>query len=371
MAAEFQGLRVLCLSPVSGYGGFNTSVHRVQALEELGCQVTVVDSAGALPALQSLLYRVRNKAFRWGFPVPLPDFTDHRGRLLAGASGGDWDVVWLERAITVGEDTLLALRASCPRAVILGFALDDMNARHNQSAQFLQALPHYDWFLTSKSYNVAELRERGCPKVLFVPNAYDPASFRPVDVGPDDQARLGGDVGFIGTYESERAQSLQFLAEQGFHVRVWGSAWSGFRGRHPNLKIEGKPLYGEDFARACGAFKINLGFLRKSNRDLQTTRSIEIPACGGFMLAERTQEHLELFHEGSEAEFFESREELALKCARYLGDEEGRLRVARGGLARCQSAGYSNLERLRQAWRTVLGRGRHSLDGPESHDAPS
>lgn len=344
-AQPLRGLRILAVSPLSAYGGFNTSIHRVHALEALGASVAQLDmSAGEVTGRVD---RVLNALFQRGVSVPVRDTSGVRARLLGAVARERWDWIWLEKAMMVGRATLAAVRARQPHARLIGFSPDDMHARHNQSRQFLEALPLYTDFITTKSYNVDELQQRGCPHVLNIDNGYEPDVFRPMPVGPSDVDRLGGDIGFIGSHEDERADSMLRLAERGLRVRVWGNGWERLQGKHANLLIENAPVFNDDYARACCAFKINLCFLRKKNRDKQTTRSVEIPACGAFMLAERTQEHQAMFVEGEEAEFFASFDELAEKCERYLRDDAERLAIAARGRERCIRSGYSNLERLR------------------------
>ena len=130
-------------------------------------------------------------------------------------------------------------------------------------------------------------------------------------------------------------------AKDGGRVKEWATS-------HHNafLRVEDRALFGDDYAKAICSFSINLCFLRKLNRDLQTTRSIEIPACGAFMLAERTAEHRRLLDEGVEAEFFDNRDELLSKCRHYLSHEEERVRIAAVGRQRCVQSHYSYDDQL-------------------------
>lgn len=90
------------------------------------------------------------------------------------------------------------------------------------------------------------------------------------------------------------------------------------------------------------------------NFDQQTSRTMEIPGCGGFMMAERTEEHRRLFEEDREAVFFSSNEELLAKCRYYLSHEEERKRIATAGHQRCIMSGYSNETGIRKMLDMVM-----------------
>jgi spore maturation protein CgeB len=145
-----------------------------------------------------------------------------------------------------------------------------------------------------------------------------------------------------------RGRKLLALARAGFSVRVWGNGWERMSDSHPRLRLERRPLFNDDYVRAICATKINLCFLRKANRDLQTDRTMEIPACGAFMLAERTAEHRRLFEEDREAVFFDIDDdrELIDKARRYLQDDAARRAVAAAARRRCEVSAYSHHDRV-------------------------
>lgn len=252
-------------------------------------------------------------------------------------------LVWVDKGLTISKTTIGTIKAMGAKSV--HYSPDDYMNPINQSGKLSSALTAYDLVVTTKSYNVAELEEFGVSRVKFIDNAYDPSSHAPID---EARALLDYrcDIAFIGAYEQERMQSMIYLLEKGYHVTMWTPKWPIGYAKPLKLDLREGYLNEKEYAKVISASKINLAFLRKVNRDLQTTRSIEIPACGGFMLAERTQEHMNLFEEGREAEFFSSDQELVDKVAYYLSHDTERKGIAQNGRARCVNSGYSNDDRI-------------------------
>lgn len=328
----------------------STTVQRAQALLDLGHQLSHVTTAAAshMVVKPSLCSRI------WRRIVGPQDRVKANASILRMMHEHLFDMLWIDKGLTIHVKTLKLARQCQPQCRIVGFSPDDMMNRANQSWHFLQGLPLYDFFVSTKSYHVPELQGLSCPKVLFMENAYDPHTHRPVAVDDMDRQRLGGAVGFIGQWEPERAALLRNLALAGIPVRVWGYTWERMKDVPSGMRIENRPLWGDDYARAICAFDINLCFLRKCNRDLQTTRTIEIPACGGFMLAERTAEHERLFTEAHEADYFTNAQELILKTRYYMDNPDKRRMIASSGFDRCMRDGYSYQRRLNQILKCIF-----------------
>ncbi|MHC4261649.1 MAG: CgeB family protein [Planctomycetota bacterium] len=319
------------------------SEQRLRALEGLGHQVTAVPVVPRRPDAQTypkprLFDRVARKL---GRPVDRAGAND---RILRRIESEDFDALWIEGGRAIRLDTLLRARGIQPDLAQVSFSEDDLWMRHNLSRTWREALPAYDLVVTTKHRNADpnELPSLGARAVHYEPKTFDPSFHFPREIDSSDRRRLGGDLGFIGTYERQRADACLELARSGFEVRVFGNGWERWRDKHPRLRVEGRAVSGEDYVRAILATSIQLGFLRRQNRDLHTDRSVEIPACGGFMLAERSVEHLDLFVEDREAAYFGSTEELIEKADHFLTAHEERRAIAEAGRQRCLESNYSH-----------------------------
>lgn len=328
--------RILFIGDLNEYGrGFQ----RFRTLKEMGYDVvahshTFVSEPGMIQP-PTLLYRIF-----WKLRLPLDDMRVN-AILKAEIRQSRFDVIWIEKGNMIRPWTLAAIKKIAPESVILSCSEDDMYARHGHSHWYRWGLRHYDCVFTTKMYNLQELKVFGAKRTRLFLDSYDEKIHRPMQLTASERSRFGCDVGAIGAFEPERAGSLKFLAENGIKVTIWGNGWSNWVGRHPNLDVRNEFLFGEDYSKAICATKINLNFLRKINRDEVTSRSVEIPACGGFMLAERTRRHQDFFAEGEEVEYFGSNEELLAKIKTYLQNEPEREKISWAGHERCLKSGYS------------------------------
>jgi spore maturation protein CgeB len=342
-------MKILFIGDLSSYARARQRFIAMQDLRHLVKGISWVLSETELDVAYKpkLWQRVRRKI---GYPV---DLVELNKKLLPAISKFRPNLLWIEKANTIRPSIYRKIKFNFPNLKIVYYSEDDIYLRDNRSQYLKTSLPIFDIVYTTKPRNLQELPTLGAQKVVCIYQAYDRDFHKPLSLSPEEQKFWGADVGFVGFFERDRAEQMLFLAEQGIKVRVWGFNWQAWQNKHPNLLVEARPVFNQDFIKVLNATRINLNFLRKINRDRHTSRSLEIPACQGFMLAERTDEHLQLFTEGKEAEFFDSREELLQKVQYYLTHEAERESIARAGLERCLASGYSHHERLKIILRKI------------------
>lgn len=322
---------ILYLGPVSG-----TCLDRANALRRLGHRVEHLDLRSLLPQtvwMDRITWRLGGD---WLAPLltrPLSAQLAGRQFDLAYVDGGEW----------VTPAVIRLLRQHAPR--VINYSIDDPYGPRD-GARFRamrQATPHYDLIAVVREVNVAEARTLGARQVVRIYRSADEVNHAPRPVTPEAQARWGCDVLFLGTWFPERGPFLADLIRRGVPLTIQGSNWQ----KAPEWPVlqphwRGGSIAGDDYALAIQCARINLGLLSKENRDLHTTRSLEIPALGALMCAERTVEHEAMYAEGQEAMFWRDADECAAACRALLSDEPRRAAMAQAGRVRLARNGHYN-----------------------------
>lgn len=326
----------------------STCKQRMQAFMALGHEVLLVNTqSDKIRKLNlSLIYKIIQRAIG---PIDLAKANDQIIQKVMSAHSSI-DVIWIDKGVTIKPRTLKKVKKHSQTTILVHYNPDDPfgRLRHDGWGNFLACARFYDIHFVPRPQNIIEYKALGCENIYLFKRSYDPQTHHDFYVDCKDKKIYGGSVGFIGSYEKERALDILYLAENGIPVRIWGLYWHKAHFlKHPNIKIENKALYADNYSKAISSFDINLNFLRKDNRDFHNSRSVEIPACGGFMLAERSTDHLRLFEEGKEAEYFGNREELLEKIKYYLSEKNQRTTIAKAGHLRCINSGYNTIDRMR------------------------
>lgn len=331
-APRSRPLRITYIGPASG-----TSLQRAHALTRLGHTLKLIEPAQFLPR------------------APLvPQWLYHAGAAGAGifidrpifeaVKTYRPELIWVDQGAYLGAETIKTLRGF--GAPIINYTIDDPFGGRDDKRfnRYRAALPYYDLLAVVREENVAEAYAHGARKVMRVWRSSDEIAHRPRPLKPAERERWASEVCFIGTWMPERGPFMAALIAAGIPLSIWGDHWR----KAPEWNViapawRGPGLYNpDDYAAIIQSAKLCLGLLSKGNRDRHTTRSMEIPALGGLLCAERTDEHMQLYREGVEAVFWSSVDECIATCKTLLTEDTLRTQIRQAGLTRFHVNRHSN-----------------------------
>jgi spore maturation protein CgeB len=330
----------------------STACHRSHALERLGHSVdrlnpwTVLD--GRRPSRVD--YHTGYRFLQHRYKKALQNW------LINQSENARWNLVWVDSGEWFGPGAVQLLKQLSGSPVVL-YQIDDCTGRRDwqRFASLRKALPLYELCVTVRASTELEMRAIGARRTLRVWMSHDEIAHQ---ASAGDHNKLSPCISFIGTLipGEGRDRFLIKLHQAGIPLALWGSRWS----RSPHWKAlkssyHGTFLRGSDLTAAMVQSAACLGLLSRGNRDLHTTRSLEVPYAGGLLCARRTSEHALLYDEGQEALFWSDGEECRRQCHWILSNLERAQQIRLAGSRRIRRQGIGNEDICRQILAHVEG----------------
>ena len=262
------------------------------------------------------------------------------------------DVVFFHNSRHVFPSTIRKLRVGPTRPFLVHFTNDNpysKRASYWRWRLLRDAVPLYDKHFVYRPANLADFTRAGAKSVELLPPYWFPRMSRNFQ----RERNAGGftwDLAFGGHYEPDgRREVLEALAESGLRVRVTGGGWRReLAGTSSPLLNFGsvEPSLGHHYNELIGLSKISLCFFSSLNEDVYTRRNFEIPAMGGAMLSQHSEEITHFFSPETEALYFKTLEEIPAKVSDLLSSDSQREAMAERATARLYRDRHSNKDRM-------------------------
>ncbi|MBL7698729.1 MAG: glycosyltransferase [Chitinophagaceae bacterium] len=259
-----------------------------------------------------------------------------------------YDLVWIDKGVFVDPEIVFSLKNNSGRLV--HFTPDPAFTYH-RSRLFYEALPQYDYCVTTKSFEIESYKAFGV-KTIFCTQGFDPRVHKPHHTPREKQG-----VVFIGHKEEEREYIVSKLVEKNIKITIAGNHWEKFSARRKhksNLIYKGKGIFGDDYAKELSAALLGLGLLSRWVPELHTTRTFEIPACGTALVTEHNPEIGSVFSD-DEVIYYDDAEEAIEKIEHYVLKRDKLLPITENGFKKVTEGGYSYPEILSKILKQVNG----------------
>lgn len=330
--------RPLKILYAAGLSPNDSALYRLWALQRLGHKISPLNAFEYIPSI-ALLGKITMRL------AAGPAINRLNRDLISMAERDKPDLVWTDKLLSMQPKTLEKLKAMGIATV--SYMIDNPFGTRSDPGWrlYMKNIPYYDLHVVQRDGNIADYKVRGARDVIKIQTAYEPTIHYPPPPGWTDLGR-DRNVSFIGTPYDQRSKFLTRLwKEFGLPVTVSGGlVWKQHLSAEATAAMYrgNGELFQREYREGIWKSKVNLSFLTHSNKDEFAHKSFEIAACEGFLLAERSDGHLQRFIEDEEAVYFSTIEECVEKIRRYLPDQAARSRIAAAGRARAERSGYHN-----------------------------
>lgn len=240
--------------------------------------------------------------------------TNIQKRLLVELNGQYFDLIWVFKGMELTPKTLKTLKNHTTR--LINFNPDNpfiFSGKGSGNKNISQSIHLYDEHFTYDYEVKSRIESEFGKKCSLVPFGFDNEVISTEEL--KEVAEIIA-VCFVGNPDAYRTKILQEILDHGLPLHVYGHDWQKHI-KHPNLTIHGA-VYEMDYYKTLRKYRVQLNIMRVHNLNSHNMRSIEVPGCGGIMLAPRTRDHEAFFEEGKEAFFYNDIIDLLSKAKNIL-----------------------------------------------------
>jgi len=332
---------------IGNRGGSNIGESFARACSEIGTPFVQIESKEAMRApavLRRLVWRLwDHQPIRLGkFSAEVVDFCRTR----------QMDVVLTMGIAPLTFEALTGIRElGCYCA---NYLTDDPWNPSQRSNWFFQALSGYDHIFTTRRANINDLRALGVRRISYLPFAWDPTLCPEQKYLENELQNYSADIMFAGGGDADRVPYFAALASAGFSVALYGRYWDRFAETRALTRGQ-LPI--SELPKAIAGARIALCLVRRANRDGHCMRTFEVPAAGGCMLTEETEEHREILGPDGECVlYFRTVDEMIAKARLLRENPAERARLAAAARARIRTCSNTYKHRLMRILAAVEAR---------------
>lgn len=328
-------MNILYLGPTSRA---TTSGHRAAALQRLGHTVVGINIKASFNfnRLESKIHYVTGYRFIQGFI-----FNAIKNSLVELSFA--CDLIWIDGGQYFGAQVLVWLKKAF-RAPIILYNVDDPTGSRDACSFYTlkKSFCHYSLCVFVRQESSLEALALGATKVVTVSRSFDEVAHLEASLNTCVNDEFHS-LSFLGTNipGEKRDVFLVNLLRCGVPLLIVGDLYDRSRFWDRIKPFHQNAVSGLGYVSIIQSSIACLGLLSHQNRDLITTRSLEIPACSGVLCAERSSEHQLLYENQVEAAFWSHSREIP-RLFRRLKNPELRSSIKTASRARILELGFGN-----------------------------